>query len=328
MLDAVISDGRKGSKMKKVDLNYYPGWKRKLISFTIDDGNLKLDRKFLSLVRPAGILGSFNLCSDRINESNIDEYRELYRGYEITNHAKYHPLAVPDGWNLKFKDEPFDKDNADTEFAYPAGRTNHFYIYKTKWLIATDDENYLKCVRDGKKELEDIFGIEIKDFVWPYGRQKNEYLYNTLKEEYRSIRGSVINNFELPSDRSNWGYYATYQNLLERAASFDALEDDGKIKAFVFGVHSHDFENASRWDALIDFCKKYGNRPEDFYYTTVGNMFDIEDAINSAVITDDGIENPSDIPLYATVDGVRVTLAPLSVYKFELDLSKYPGEYN
>jgi len=312
--------------MKKVDLNYYPGWRRKLISFTIDDGNLKLDRKFLELVRPAGILGSFNLCSNTINESNAEEYRELYRGYEITNHAKLHPLATPDGRELIMKDEPFDPETADPAYVYPSPkRPGFFMIYTSKWLNATDDENYLRLVREGKRELEEAFGVEIRDFVWPYGRQKNEYLYNILKSEYRSIRGSVCRDFELPRDRSNWGYYATYQNLAERAAAFEALPDDGTIKAFVFGVHSHDFENASRWDVLIDFCKKYGNRPEDFYYARVGDMFDIEDAIKAAVVTEEGIENPSDVPLYATVDGVRVVVAPRSVYKFELDLSQYPG---
>ena len=47
----------------KLDLNYYPGWTRKSITFTIDDGNLKLDRKFLDVVKPAGLKGTFNLCT-------------------------------------------------------------------------------------------------------------------------------------------------------------------------------------------------------------------------------------------------------------------------
>ena len=32
--------------MKRIDLNFYPGWTRKAITFTIDDGNVELDKKF------------------------------------------------------------------------------------------------------------------------------------------------------------------------------------------------------------------------------------------------------------------------------------------
>ena len=48
---------------KKIDLKFFPGWTRKSVTFTIDDGNVAMDKKFLDIVRPAGILGTFNLCS-------------------------------------------------------------------------------------------------------------------------------------------------------------------------------------------------------------------------------------------------------------------------
>ena len=48
-------------KMKNVDINFFPGWVRKSVTFTIDDGNIKMDKKFLDIVKPAGILGTFNL---------------------------------------------------------------------------------------------------------------------------------------------------------------------------------------------------------------------------------------------------------------------------
>ena len=60
---------------------YFPGFVRKSVCFTMDDGWLAHDAKFLSIVRPAGIKGTFNLyCADR---ATPDEYRALYDGYEI-----------------------------------------------------------------------------------------------------------------------------------------------------------------------------------------------------------------------------------------------------
>ena len=43
-----------------IDKNYFPGWVRKSVSFTIDDGNIEMDKKFIDIVRPAGVLGTFN----------------------------------------------------------------------------------------------------------------------------------------------------------------------------------------------------------------------------------------------------------------------------
>ena len=94
-----------------IDKNYFPGWVRKSVSFTIDDGNVEMDKKFIDIVRPAGILGTFNLCySDKMSP---EEYREMYQGFEIANHVIYHPeifvsmkfsenfqpITVPSGWN-------------------------------------------------------------------------------------------------------------------------------------------------------------------------------------------------------------------------------------
>ena len=38
--------------MKQIDFQFFPGWTRKAITFTIDDGNVFMDRKFLEIVKP------------------------------------------------------------------------------------------------------------------------------------------------------------------------------------------------------------------------------------------------------------------------------------
>ena len=47
--------------MKQIDKNFFPGWVRKSITFTIDDGNIEMDKKFIDITVPAGIKGTFNL---------------------------------------------------------------------------------------------------------------------------------------------------------------------------------------------------------------------------------------------------------------------------
>ena len=91
--------------MKKIDLKFFPGWTRKSISFTIDDGNMTWDRKFIDITRPHGIRGTFNLCRDRLPE-DAELCREFYRGYEIANHCNYHPFALRDDVEYKYADTP------------------------------------------------------------------------------------------------------------------------------------------------------------------------------------------------------------------------------
>ena len=56
-------------------------------------------------------------------------------------------------------------------------------------------------------------------------------------------------------DARHWIYNAIHSNMTERAKEFEALEDDGELKWFCFGVHSHDFERDNCWDVLENFAK-------------------------------------------------------------------------
>ena len=61
--------------MKKKLIPAYPGFTRRAITFTIDDGIIKWDEKFISICRPYGIRGTFNLCSARMDRED-GFYRE------------------------------------------------------------------------------------------------------------------------------------------------------------------------------------------------------------------------------------------------------------
>ena len=305
-----------------VDCQYFPGWVRKAITFTIDDGNVPLDRKFLALTAPAGLRGTFNL-STPLEHLSPEGYRKFYDGYEISNHCSRHAYPLTPKTDKPLKNEPFDEKTADPAYTYPTDEADIRRVRTWGWTyLAATDERYLDCVDIAQKELESVFGEgKIRDYVWPNGEQDNPRVLQMLIDYgFRSLRktGCVEDstNFALPADRMHWSYNANYKDMTEVAAKYDAYPDDGRLKFFCFGVHSHDFENAGRWDVLEDFCRKYGNRPEDFWYASVGDIFDYEDAVKSVRITDEGIENPSDVDLAVTVDGVRKTLGARSQIKF------------
>ena len=96
-------------------------------------------------------------------------------------------------------------------------------------------------------------------------------------------------------------------------ANYDALQDDGTLKFFSFGVHAVDFDG--KWYVLESFAKKYGNRPEDFWYASNRDIFEYEDAVNALEIYEDKIVNPSNIDVFVTINNVKTIIHANSVYE-------------
>ena len=317
-----------------IDVNFFPGWTRKSVTFTIDDGNVKYDKMFLDIVKPAGILGTFNLCSHIFSSFTPEGYRDFYRGYEIANHCKYHPIVFDDGMPYTVADEPFDPlTSLDYTPENPVVYKNsvegtyriHHHIKRIKpdgWYTVATPGYYIKYIDDCKAELETVFGEgSVRGFVWPCYKQTNSEVIAHLKSKgYYGIRktGQLLDStcFALPEDRMDWTYTAGGVNLLSAMELYENYPDDGNLKFFCFGLHAVDYERDNKWDDLRLFAEKYGNRPEDYYYASNADIFDYEDAVKKIEIIEPEIKNPSEISLYIKVDGARVILRPKSVYKF------------
>ena len=321
--------------MKNVDKNFFPGWTRKSVTFTIDDGNVKYDSQFIEIIKPYGILGTFNLCSHLVSALTPEGYRDFYRGYEIANHMKYHPTALVDTDAVEICNEPFDpmtspdcRDGVTVLIPTEIEGLYKFRRYPGKprpagWGVKADNESYKRFISEGRRELEEIFGAgSINSFVWPCSEQShNKEILEYVRglDEYYAVRktGEVLDStdFDMPADRRAWSYNATCKTLLSLMEKYEAHPDDGRLKFFSFGVHSGDFETFSKWDDLRAFAAKYGNRPEDYYYASVGDIFAYEDAVSSVVIGEHEITNPSHITVYIKVDGARMLLPPCSAVR-------------
>ena len=299
--------------MKNIEI-FYPSFTKKAVTFTIDDGNIQYDSIFLDIVRPAGIKGTFNLCT-HLNRGKEDLLRELYRGYEIANHCKYHPFVNYDGAELVISDERFDPESADERFIYRVeGMEGFFWQMKGNgWRQMVFELDFIRYVDEGLSELNAIFGEgAVRDFVWPYGEQSNESVKDHVRGNYRSVRrtGCLLDTtgFALPDDLWAWTYNANHDNLLEVMEIYDRFSDDGELKMFSFGVHSIDFERFGKWDDLREFANKYGKREDVYWYATVGEIFDYKAATESLYLTDCCAENRSNLDLYLTVDGIRTVI--------------------
>ena len=300
----------------------YPSFSKKALTFTIDDGNINYDRKFIGITKPYGIKGTFNLCSDRTKEFSKDFYVNFYRGYEIANHCKYHPFVFFDGVKYKLSEDKFEEQTADENYIYRVENKEGFYHVKKPngWREVVSKDDFIEYVDESRDELNLLFGDgAVRDFVWPYGEQNNAAVQAHLIATHRSVRKSGCTldttDFDIPKDKHAWSYNANHMNLLETMKKYESYPDDGRLKFFAFGVHSIDFERDSKWDDLAEFAREYGNRPDDFWYASVGEIFDYEEAAKLLVISDDGVYNPSSLHIYIKIDGKREVVSPLGVIK-------------
>lgn len=219
---------------------------------------------------------------------------------------------------------PFDKETADTSLVYRInddGLTLTYDSYRRAWVDALSAEDYVRVAKKTTEELDEIFGEgSVRSFAWPFGQQSSVKTKEGLLALgiFYGIRNGGIScdkdGFAIPRDKSGWDCNSWHNELLSIAEKFENEGDNGELKCFIFGVHSADFQTYSKWDDLEEFSKKYGDRPDDYFYATVGEIFDYERAIAEAEVTDEKIVNNSALTLYALVDGERVTVAPHEAY--------------
>lgn len=306
----------------RIDKNFYPGWARKAVTFSIDDGNINFDKKFIDTVKPYGICGTFNLSTVDTQKFSPEEYRRLYEGFGISNHCKLHPYAMTPERETEISEDEFFEATADTSKRYKTDVDGVYYFYVENikgWRRVATDEAYIRLVDEGKAEIESIFGEgSITTYVWPYFEQPNEAVkdYVINKAGYKAVRktGNVGDStgFAVPADRARWSYNANHKTVTECAELFDTYPDDGELKFFCLGVHSIDYERAGCWDELEAFAKRLGSREGSVWSASVEQIFEYADAVNAVTVTEEKIENPTDIKLYIKVDGAKRILEPHS----------------
>ncbi len=333
---------------KKIDVNYFPGFVRKTITFSIDDGDIANDPTFLSIVRPAGILGTFNLKDT--SATTAAKLLILYDGYEIASHHMLHCLPENEknysdtyNWDtLQKMDAIFNSSTANPQYMYKSSEYEGLWYIataywsngvppvvtgSTRWDPVADNATYIKYADLTKTNLEKVFGLgSVVGFAAPHG-EMNETIRQYLKDNgYLYMRkagspnlgdtdGDGIIDFDIPADRYSWNYNAWHSNLNDLMAQFDALNTGGELKMFSFGVHAVDYKDY--WDELRAFADKYGNRSDKYWYATNREIFEYQDAINTLEFTSDSIINSSSVAVFITVDNVKTIIPANSTYSLK-----------
>ncbi|MCQ2378359.1 MAG: polysaccharide deacetylase family protein [Victivallaceae bacterium] len=260
----------------------YPGWKRKALTFSFDDGVTE-DRKLVEIFNRYGMKATFNVSAGRAGRLGKDgktvrfiplsEYAALYKGHEIASHGFRH-------LNMK------DLSPAEME----------------------------EEIRRDLAELEKVAGYPIRGFAYPYGQTSDEVRAMLKKYGIVYARGTgETGKFYEEKDPFYWQMSGhSFENLPLLAEKYRDYNGWGGVLSVcsVWG-HSYEFEDAHNWDVIENFCKTLANRPDVWYATNV-EIVDYMSACRKMQMSADGniLVNPTAIPVYLWIDGKNILLEP------------------
>ena len=213
----------------RIDKNYFPGFVRKALSFSIADGIVEYDKRLIEIVKPAGILGTFNLINTSLNRSGLTdkEYIELYSGFEVSNHHVFHPLpwfdfdgfCAEDFSKIQIHDsilyDDSIKNELDSSYLYKTDVPGlyfidynyHFYkIYTSKyWHPIMTNDAYIKYAEETKKDIDYLVSEVISNcYTCLYFHpEKGRAEIFSIIEDAVDLRNELIDKATNPAEPKN-----------------------------------------------------------------------------------------------------------------------------
>lgn len=333
-------------KVVSVNANYYPGFTRKAVTFSEDDGSAIYDPLFIALLNEYGFKGTFNLNATKTDYS-------IYAGHEVANHGCHEDgikttattpytlstvlkkiKSMNSQLNSGIAADGNTRNDSVSSFVHPFTSGYRFLSDKVYTdaaelsalaaLFTAEGKTEYTAEKLGKMTEAEIF----LDYLNAIGITSNRYVSN-------AYGGSK--NFDLPEDFMLWtptlhqsqlkntaqdgGYSNTYAN------AFRNLVDDGTLKLLYIWGHSFELVNeqyptssasATIKEAdLVAFLNAFSG--DEYYKDTVSGIREYVEATRSLIVSGGKVYNPSDLTVYVTVtvedgEAKRIVLAPGETY--------------
>lgn len=260
----------------------YPGGKQKAFNISYDDGVLQ-DVRFVELMNKYGLKGTFNLNS----------------GLMETEFAWTHP-------------------NGMTVKRLPAGVAaelyqNHEVASHTlthPYLSALTEGEVMVEMKKDKENLERLTGKPVLGFAGPF-HHWGPMIVECAKRcgfEYARNAGERY-CYAPPEEYYYWsaGSYHIMSGFRDFVEGFFHTEEELALCQIV--GHTYDLDAENMWDYMENVLKRVS---EDNSILSMTNLELVRylKAMRSAVITDKGIRNPSDLPLWFACNGRPVCVEP------------------
>ncbi|MBQ4110846.1 MAG: polysaccharide deacetylase family protein [Clostridia bacterium] len=255
--------------------SYYPGRKRRAITFSYDDARKNGDVQLVEMFNRYNVKGTFHLGSERMktqeDKVSLEEAKELYKGHEISCHGAH-----------------------------------HYFMENVPFGTMVNE------IMSDRSTLEKTAGYTVRGMSYPFGSYSDR-LIGVLKKcgiEYsRTTEGTM--KFGIPEDFMKWHptchHRFDLEELLEQFVTRKYLD----MPLFYIWGHSWEFVRDNNFDKMENFLKK-ATQYDDIWFATNIEIYDYITAVRSLKISVDNtmIYNPTCTTVTVEVDGEPIDVKP------------------
>ena len=268
----------------------YPGGKAKAFNITYDDGVLQ-DVRFVELMNKYGLKGTFNLNS----------------GLMETEFEWIHPSG------MTVKRLP---TGAVAELYQNHEVASHTLTHP--YLSALTEVQIMEEMAKDKENLERLIGKPVLGFAGPFHHWSEEIVECAKRCGFKYARNAEERYcYAPPEEYYYWsaGSYHIMPGFRDFVEGFFHTQEELALCQIV--GHTYDLDAENMWDYMESVLKRVA---EDKSIASMTNLELVRylKAMRSAVITEDEIQNPSEIPLWFEWNGSTICVEPGRTWKPEV----------
>ncbi len=253
---------------------YYPGGRKKALTFSYDDGQI-FDRRLVGIFNKYCMKGTFHLNSGTLGKEGYvaeQEVKELYKGHEVSCHSVTHPYF---------------------------NQLSQVELNQEIW--------------EDRRNLERLTGYIMRGMSYPFGVY-DERSIKTLKllgmEYSRTV--NATQGFNLPGDFLQWHPTCHHNDdLMKKLENFVNQPAWYNMPLFYIWGHSYEFDRQNNWEVIEDFCKAAAGN-DDVWYATNIEILDYINALRGLLFNVDmtQVRNPSCISVWLGRDSAIFEIKP------------------
>lgn len=254
----------------------YPNGKAKAFNVSYDDGVLQ-DERFVKLLNAYNLKGTFNLNSG-LMENEFEWKHE--NGCIVKRLSKEKVLPLYNGHEV-----------ASHTLTHP-------------FMNNLAESRILHEMQEDKKNLEKLFGRQIKGFAVPFDYY-SELIESCVKKcgfEYARISEESLSFVPQPNYHRWKSTIFHLDDSLEKLTE-DFIQTDEELALFQIAGHTYDLDTENLWDKIETILKKISSQDNILPMTTI-EIIDYLKAMEQVEIADNHIINHSEETLWFLVDDV------------------------
>ncbi len=253
-----------------IQYNIFPGGKKKIVTFSYDDGSHE-DGRLVQLFDKYSLRATFHLCSGSYGKYSAEEKKALadrYHGHEIACHTVHH------GWPSRMP-----------------------------------DVSVINEVLFDRLALEEIAGYPVIGMSYPCGDydDRSVSVMESCGIAY-SRTVNATGAFGLPTDFMRWHPSCHHNGAKDCIQRFlDGIDSIWSGPLLYIWGHSHEFRSEEQWAAFEENLQAIAGH-DKIWYATSGEIYRYMTAQRRLEISADEkmIYNPSAIPVYVEKNSWQV----------------------